>query len=188
MNKSFDYIPKDKRKKIILICDDIRVNSGVATVAREIVTHTCHHFNWVNIGGAISHPDKGKKLDLSADSNKIAGIEDAYVMMYPTDGYSNPEFLRQVIKLEKPDAIMLITDPRYFIWLFNMEQEIRKNIPIVYLSIWDSMPCPLYNSPYYESCDMLLGISKQTHNIHKMTMEHGGIPYIDLDVRKQEEE
>ncbi len=45
MNKSFDYIPKDKRKKIVLICDDIRVHSGVATVAREIVTHTCHHFN-----------------------------------------------------------------------------------------------------------------------------------------------
>ena len=126
MNKSFDYIPKDKRKKIVLICDDIRVHSGVATVAREIVTHTCHHFNWVNIGGAINHPDQGKKLDLSADSNQISGIDDSYVMMYPTNGYGDVDFLRQIIKLEKPDAIMLITDPRYFVWLFNIEQEIRK--------------------------------------------------------------
>ena len=148
MNKSFDYIPRDKRKKIILICDDIRVHSGVATVAREIVTHTCHHFNWVNIGGAINHPDQGKKLDLSADSNQIAGIEDAYVMMYPTNGYGDVDFLRQVIKLEKPDAIMLITDPRYFVWLFNIEQEIRKNIPITYLNIWDDYPAPMYKRPY----------------------------------------
>jgi glycosyltransferase involved in cell wall biosynthesis len=174
MNKSFDYIPKDKRKKIVLICDDIRVHSGVATVAREIVTHTCHHFNWVNIGGAINHPDKGKKLDLSADSNKIAEIEDSYVMMYPTNGYGDADFLRQVIKIEKPDAIMLITDPRYFVWLFNIEQEIRKNIPITYLNIWDDYPAPMYNRPYYEACDLLMGISKQTVNINQLVLGDKG--------------
>jgi glycosyltransferase involved in cell wall biosynthesis len=174
MNKSFDYIPKDKRKKIVLICDDIRVHSGVATVAREIVTHTCHHFNWVNIGGAINHPDKGKKLDLSADSNKIAEIEDSYVMMYPTSGYGDADFLRQVIKIEKPDAIMLITDPRYFVWLFNIEQEIRKNIPITYLNIWDDYPAPMYNRPYYEACDLLMGISKQTVNINQLVLGDKG--------------
>jgi glycosyltransferase involved in cell wall biosynthesis len=174
MNKSFDYIPKDKRKKIVLICDDIRVHSGVATVAREIITHTCHHFNWVNIGGAINHPDQGKKLDLSADSNQIAGIEDSYVMMYPTNGYGDVDFLRQVIKLEKPDAIMLITDPRYFVWLFNIEQEIRKNIPITYLNIWDDYPAPMYNRPYYEACDLLMGISKQTVNINQLVLGDKG--------------
>jgi len=174
MNKSFDYIPKDKRKKIVLICDDIRVHSGVATVAREIVTHTCHHFNWVNIGGAINHPDQGKKLDLSADSNQIAGIDDSYVMMYPTNGYGDVDFLRQVIKLEKPDAIMLITDPRYFVWLFNIEQEIRKNIPIAYLNIWDDYPAPMYNKPYYEACDLLMGISKQTVNINQLVLDDKG--------------
>ena len=61
MNKDFRYIPKDKRKKILLLCDDIRVHSGVATVAKEIVIKTCQHFNWVNVGGAIKHPEKGKR-------------------------------------------------------------------------------------------------------------------------------
>ena len=60
MNKSFKYLPPNERKKILLICDDIRVHSGVATVAKEIVTHTAQHFNWVNVGGAINHPDKPK--------------------------------------------------------------------------------------------------------------------------------
>ena len=47
MNKSFRPLPKDQRKKILLICDDIRVHSGVATVAKEIVTETSHHLNTI---------------------------------------------------------------------------------------------------------------------------------------------
>ena len=62
MNKSFKHLPKDKRKKIMLICDDIRVHSGVATVAKEIVIATSHHFNWVKVAGAIQHPEKGEKV------------------------------------------------------------------------------------------------------------------------------
>jgi glycosyltransferase involved in cell wall biosynthesis len=170
MNKSFDYIPQSERKKILLICDDIRLHSGVGTIAREIVINTSHHFNWVNLGGAINHPDKGKRLDLSSNNNKITGIEDSYVIMYPTDGYGTPEVLRQIIKLENPDAIMLITDPRYFTWLFNIESEIRRKIPIAYLNIWDSLPAPMYNLPYYEACDLLMGISKQTVNINKIVL------------------
>ena len=70
MNKDFKYLPKDERKKILLICDDIRVHSGVATVAKEIVLHTSQHFNWVQLAGAIKHPDQGKKFDLSLEVNK----------------------------------------------------------------------------------------------------------------------
>tara|TARA_R110000796_G_scaffold104011_10_gene213566 strand:- start:2513 stop:3955 length:1443 start_codon:yes stop_codon:yes gene_type:complete len=170
MNKVFKHIPKDQRKKILLICDDMRVHSGVANVAREIVTHTSHHFNWVQIAGAVKHPEKGQKLDLSLDTNKFLGIDDSSVTLYPQDGYGNPEVLRQVIELEKPDAIMLVTDPRYFVWLFNMEHEIRRKIPITYLNIWDDYPAPMYNSPYYEACDLLMGISKQTVNINKIVL------------------
>ena len=64
------YIPKDKRKKIILLSDDIRTHSGVGTMAREIVQNTAHHFNWVNLGGAVKHPEKGKGFDLSHEINK----------------------------------------------------------------------------------------------------------------------
>jgi len=171
MKEVFKYLPPTERKKILLICDDIRVNSGVATVAREIVIHTAQHFNWVQIAGAIQHPDKGRKLDLSKDTNIASGIEDSSVIQYPTDGYGNPDLLRQIIEFEKPTAIMLFTDPRYFTWVFNMENEIRKHIPIIYLNIWDSMPAPMYNAAYYESCDLLLGISKQTVNINKIVLE-----------------
>jgi glycosyltransferase involved in cell wall biosynthesis len=171
MKEKFKFLPQNERKKIMLICDDIRVHSGVATVAREIVLNTAHHFNWVNIAGAINHPEKGKRFDISADTNTNAGITDASVFLYPVDGYGNPDLIRQMLQLEKPDAIMLVTDPRYFDWLFAMENEIRKQCPIIYLNIWDDFPTPLYNKAFYESCDALLAISKQTKLINELVLD-----------------
>lgn len=165
-----DYVPKEERKKIMLLCDDIRTHSGVATVAREMVLHTAHKFNWVNIGAAIKHPENGKHLDISEDTNKTTGLTDTSVTIYPSDGYGNPDLLRQLITREKPDALFLITDPRYFTWLFQLENEIRKKVPIIYLNIWDDYPAPMYNKEYYESCDLLMGISKQTVNINKLVL------------------
>jgi glycosyltransferase involved in cell wall biosynthesis len=164
------YIPQADRKKILLLCDDIRFTSGISTMAKEIVIGTSHRFNWVNLGAAINHPDQGKRFDVSQDTNSIASISDSSVFIIPTSGYGTPELLRQVIEMEKPDAIMFFTDPRYWIWLFQMENEIRKKIPMIYLNIWDDMPAPLYNKPYYESCDALLAISKQTANINRLVL------------------
>ena len=174
MNNSFKPLPFEQRKKILLLTDDMRVYSGVATVAREIVVQTAQHFNWCQLAGAINHPDLGKELDLAGDVAKKSGVKDAYCRLYPVNGYGDPTILRNVIKKEKPDAIMLITDPRYFTWVFNMEHEIRKNIPIAYLNIWDDYPAPMYNQAYYESCDLLMGISKQTVNINKLVLGDKG--------------
>jgi glycosyltransferase involved in cell wall biosynthesis len=164
------YIPKDKRKKILLMCDDIRVHSGIAHMGRELVINTAHHYNWINLGGAVQHPENGQRFDLSSDTDQQAGITDSSVTLYPTDGYGNPDLVRQLLAVEKPDAIFIITDPRYWTWLFQMENEIRKHIPIIYLNIWDDYPAPLYNETFYESCDALLGISKQTVNINKLVL------------------
>ena len=170
MKEKFRYVKKEDRKKILLLCDDIRMHSGVATMAREIVIGTSHHFNWVNIGGAIKHPDEGKGFDLSSDVNKEAGIEDSDVKIFATSGYGSQSLVRGIIKQEKPDAILLFTDPRYWTWLFDMEREIRQTTPIFYLNIWDDYPTPLYNKAYYESCDLLMSISKQTKNINEMVL------------------
>jgi glycosyltransferase involved in cell wall biosynthesis len=159
------YIPKDQRKKILLLSDDIRTHSGVGCQSRNIVLNTAHHYNWVNIGGAVKHPDKGKGFDISKDVNEHTGINDADVKVIASDGYGDPHLLRQVISQEKPDAILHFTDPRYWIWLYKMENEIRQNIPMVFYTIWDDLPYPMYNKNYYRSDDMLLCISKQTKNI-----------------------
>jgi glycosyltransferase involved in cell wall biosynthesis len=164
------YIPQEQRKKILILSDDIRTTSGIATMTREIVLGTCHHFNWVNLGATIKNPDEGKKIDLSGDSNKFNGITDASVFLYPSSGYGTIERVRELLKIEKPDAIMLFTDPRYWEWLWTHEREIRSQVPILYLNIWDSLPYPLYNRGYYDSCDLLMAISKQTENINRVVL------------------
>ena len=164
------YIPREERKKILLLCDDIRFTSGISTMAKEIVVGTAHRFNWVNLGAAITHPEQGKKLDVCQDTNLLTGIPDSSVYIYPSSGYGSQELLRHIIAIEKPDVLMFFTDPRYWIWLFQMENEVRKKIPMVYLNIWDDLPAPLYNKPYYESCDALMAISKQTLNINRLVL------------------
>jgi len=154
-----------KKKKILLLSDDLRMSSGVGTMSREIVMGTAHHFDWVQIGGAIKHPEEGQVFDLSEDVNKEKGIDNAYVKIYPINGYGNPDLLRNLINTERPDAIMIYTDPRFWQWLYHMEHEIRQNIPIFYYNIWDDFPAPQYNESYYESCDLMMNISKQTYAI-----------------------
>jgi glycosyltransferase involved in cell wall biosynthesis len=168
------YIKKEDRKKILLITDDIRVHSGVAQVGREIVFNTLHKYNWVQLAGAVDHPELGKIIDMKDELKERCGAEDPYCMLYPTKGYGEMGLLRAVIKREKIDGIFLITDPRYFTWLFSAEDEIRKDMPIMYLNIWDNYPAPMYNKEFYESCDLLMGISKQTVNINKLVLGEQG--------------
>jgi len=164
------YIKREDRKKILFIGDDIRFFSGIATVSREIVLGTSHVFNYVCIGGAIEHPEKNTRMDLSQSTNEIAGIPDSSVVLYPTNGYGNPAMIRYLLQLENPDAIVFITDPRYYDWLFRIEHEIRQKIPMIYINIWDCEPAPLYNKNFYRSCDTLLAISKQTEILNKVVL------------------
>ena len=164
------YIKKENRKKILLLTDDIRVHSGVAQIGREVIMNTAHKYNWIQIAGAIKHPDNGNIQDVSKNANEILGIKDADIRLFPCDGYGDEKLVRMIMEREKPDAILLITDPRYFEWLFSIEDEIRSKIPITYLNIWDDLPAPMYNQDFYDSCDALFGISKQTKNINEMVL------------------
>ena len=155
------------KKKILLLSDDLRMHSGIATQSKEFVMGTIHKYDWVQLGGAVKHPEQGKIIDMSQAVKDEWQVKDAYLKVYPTSGYGNPQMLREIFKIEKPDAIMHFTDPRFWIWLYEMEHEIRQNIPIMYYNIWDDIPDPLYNANYYRSSDMLMSISKQTYGINK---------------------
>jgi glycosyltransferase involved in cell wall biosynthesis len=153
------------KKKILLLSDDLRMHSGIATQSRTFVTNTLHKYDWCQIAGAIKHPDEGKVMDMTESLEKDLGITDCYLRLYPVHGYGSPDALRQVMEIEKPDALLHYTDPRFWEWLYQMEHEIRMEIPIFYYNIWDDLPYPRWNEPFYESCDLIMNISKQTHNI-----------------------
>ena len=154
------------KKKILLLSDDLRMSSGVGTMSREFVLGTLKHYDWVQVGGAIKHPDEGKIIDMNESVRKDTGIKDAYLKIYPVSGYGSPDVIRQVTQMENGiDAILHYTDPRFWGWLYQMEHELRRTTPIFYYNIWDDLPYPRWNEPFYESCDLIMNISKQTVNI-----------------------
>ena len=153
------------KKKILLLSDDLRMSSGVGTVSKNFVLGTIHKYDWVQAGGAIKHPEEGKVVDMNESIRKDTGIKDASLKIYPISGYGNQELLRNLINIEKPDAILHYTDPRFWVWLYQMEHEVRQQIPIFYYNIWDDLPYPRYNEHFYESSDLIMNISKQTVNI-----------------------
>ena len=130
--KSVNEVTKNNKKKILLLSDDLRMSSGVGTMSREFVLGTAHHYDWVQIGGAIEHPDNGKVVDMRDALKDELGLEDGYLKVYPTNGNRNPEMLREIMNIEKPDAILHYTDPRFWGWLYHIEHEIRQHIPIFY--------------------------------------------------------
>ena len=156
---------KDKKKKILLLSDDLRMSSGIATVSKELVLGTLDKYHWIQLGAAVNHPEKGKEIDLGNDVRKQTGIKDASLKIIPWTGYGDANILRELIMRHQPDAILHFTDPRYWRWLYDMEAEVRQNIPILFYHIWDDLPDPDYNRNYYESCDWLGCISRQTYGI-----------------------
>jgi hypothetical protein len=173
LRNGFEVLDPKDRKTILVLSDDLRMSSGIATMTKEFVMGMCHHYNFVQLGSAINHPEKGKELDLSGDTEVKTGVETPYIRVIPWSGYGDPNILRQLLMSFKPSAILHFTDPRYWRWLYDMEAEVRENVPILFYAIWDDLPVPQYNESYYASCDGVYCISKQTYHIVNKCLERG---------------
>ena len=174
---------KPKKKKILLLADDFRLPSGIGTVSKEIIFNTVKEYDWVQLGAALQHPEAGQGLDLSQQVALETGINDASVKVIPWNGYGDRNILFAILNQEKPDAILHFTDPRYWTWLYALEHELKTTfkIPLVYYSIWDDLPYPMWNAPFYASCDMIMGISKQSDNIHREVLKQNGFKVVNYD-------
>jgi len=159
------HLPSHERKTILLLSDDFRMLSGIGTISKLIVRGLLQRYNIVQLGAAVKHPDEGKIFDISQAAEKDWGIDEPYLKVYSSSGYGNPDVIRQLISVEKADAVLHFTDPRFWIWLYHMEHELRQKVPLLFYHIWDDLPYPMYNRNFYESCDWIGCISKQTYNI-----------------------
>ena len=153
------------KPRILLLSDDLRMTSGIATMSREFVMGTVDKFNWIQLGAGINHPENGKLVDVDADVREKTGVPDAELKIIPYNSYGDIVTLRKILSEIKIDAILHFTDPHYWQWLYDVEHEIRQQVPILYYHIWDNIPDPTYNKDYYESCDWLGCISKLTYGI-----------------------
>jgi glycosyltransferase involved in cell wall biosynthesis len=87
--------------------------------------------------------------------------------IFPVDGYGNQEQIRSVLSNERPDALWFMTDPRFYGWLWEIDNEVRANVPMIYYHVWDNFPAPHFNGRFYRSTDEVVCISKVTHEIVK---------------------
>ena len=149
-----------KKIKVLVLADHPYSPSGVGTQTRYMVEGLLDtgEFSFICFGGAIKHNDYSpQKSDKYGDD----------LVIFPVDGYGTQESIRSIIRTEKPDMMWFMTDPRFFTWLWEIEDEIRPLIPMVYYHVWDNLPYPVFNKVWYDSSDAVVAISKVTHDIVK---------------------
>ena len=96
----------------------------------------------------------------------VVAVNEDFIIK-PVDGFGSIDLIRQTIAAEKPDVLMLFTDPRFFVWLWSMEDEIHQMCPIAYWHVWDNGPFPEFNSAYYEATDLINCHSHMTYELIK---------------------
>jgi glycosyltransferase involved in cell wall biosynthesis len=151
-----------KKKTILLLSDHPLSTSGVGTQARWLVTGLIKtgKYSFRCFGGAVKHDDY----------NTVAVNPDFIIK--PTNGFGDKGLLRKTLAQVRPDAVMLFTDPRFFIWAWEMEDEIHQVCPIVYWHLWDNPPWPEFNRPLYESTDLINCINYPTYEMVKERFPH----------------
>ena len=172
--KNKEWIPKDKRKTILLLSDDMTRESGVANISREIVMATCHRYNWLQVGALINHPQKGQIVDISQNISEVTGVEDPFVQIIPyANSYGEPRLIYQIFNERKIDMVVHFTDPRYWQWLYDISYFIRQRCPLVYYHVWDNDPIPFFNRGSYLSDDVIISISRLTDVMVKEAVKIG---------------
>ena len=151
---------KNKKKyKVLVLSDHALSTSGVGTQTRHLINGLLEKDTWTfrQFGAAMKHTDY-----------RTVMINDDFIIK-PIDGFGNPDLIRVTLATEKPDVLFIFTDPRFFTWLFEMEDEIRQICPIVWWHVWDNYPFPEFNRFYYDSTDLL---NCHSHMTYTMIKEH----------------
>ena len=149
-----------KKKKILVLADHPLSPSGVGSQTKYFIEALLKtgRYQFICLGGAVKHKNyQPQQVEPWLDDWRI----------YPVDGYGNHEIIRSVMQKERPDALWFMTDPRFYGWLWEIENEVRVNMPMVYYHVWDNVPYPMFNGRFYRSTDEVVCISKVTHEILK---------------------
>tara|TARA_Y100000310_G_scaffold109892_1_gene108341 strand:- start:2059 stop:3345 length:1287 start_codon:yes stop_codon:yes gene_type:complete len=149
-----------KKTKILTLSDHPLSPSGVGTQTKYFIEALLKtgRYEFVCLGGAMKHAEY--------QPQRVEPWADDWVI-YPVDGYGNHEIIRSILQKERPDMLWFMTDPRFFGWLWEIENEVRANVPMMYYHVWDNIPHPHFNGRFYRSTDEIVCISKVTHDIVK---------------------
>ncbi len=149
------------RLKLLFISDHPLAPSGVGNQAKFLIEGLLRtgRYRFFCFGGAMKHPDYRIQ--------QIAPEEfgEGNWLIMPVDGHGSKEQLRRALVEERPDAVVIFTDPRFFYWVWEMEDEIRSVCPLLYWHVWDDDPTPTFNRNFYESTDFISCLSLKTYGL-----------------------
>ena len=148
----------DKKIKVLTISDHPLSPSGVGTQTKYMIEALLQtgRYQVVSLGGAVKHE--------KYEPHKVEPHGEDWVV-HPIDGYGTPDQIRSILRTQKPDIMWFMTDPRFYEWLWAIDNEVRAHMPMVYYHVWDNHPAPVFNKGYYDSNDLIACISKVTHDI-----------------------
>jgi glycosyltransferase involved in cell wall biosynthesis len=148
----------EKKITILTLSDHPLSPSGVGTQTKYMIEAMLKtgKYRFVCLGGAVKHENY--------QPVKIEPYFDDWVV-FPVDGYGTPDMLRSFLANFKPDIVWFMTDPRFWGWLWEMENEVRSVAPMVYYHVWDNKPYPMFNKIWYNSNDVVASISKVTSDV-----------------------
>ncbi len=151
-------LEKKEKIKILTISDHPLSPSGVGTQTRYVIEALLKSgkFQVISLGGAMKHDDY--------TISRVEPFEDDWIII-PVDGYGNPDLIRSLLRQHRPDILYFMTDPRFYDWLWKIEDEVRECVPMIYYHVWDNYPYPYYNKVWYNSNDYIATISKVTSDI-----------------------
>lgn len=160
-----------KKLKVLTLSDHPLSPSGVGTQTRYICEALLNSgkFEIISLGGAMKHHNYDP-VNVEPYGNEWRII--------PVDGYGKQDMIRSIVRNERPDFVWIMTDPRFWDWLWAIENEIRPLCPIVYYHVWDNYPYPHFNKKFYESNDRIACISKVSHDIVKTVAPNVPSTYI----------
>jgi glycosyltransferase involved in cell wall biosynthesis len=152
----------DKKIKILTLSDMPLGTSGVGLITRNVCTTLLDSgkYSILSLGGSINPP--------SMQPIRTEQYKEDWTI-FPVKGMGNVDVVRSLIRTEKPDILWHMSDPRFWVWLWMIEQEIRPLMPIVYHAIWDNDPVPSYNKKYYDSVDEIWAISALSERVIRAT-------------------
>ena len=148
----------NQKKRVLVIADSPLAPSGVGGQTKYMIESLLKtgEYKFFCLAGALKHQDYRLQ--------KVEPYGDDWVIK-PVDGYGDHNIVRAVVRDFRPDVLWFMTDPRFYVWLWQIENEIRQNVPMVYYHVWDNYPYPKYNKRFYDSNDVICTISKVTDDI-----------------------
>jgi len=168
----------NKKIKVLVLSDHPFSPSGVGTQTKYVMEACLKtgRYSFVCLGGAIKHQnyDPVKTEEWGED-----------LLIFPVDGYGNHDIVRSMLRNHKVDIVWFMTDPRFWGWLWEIENEIRSVAPMIYYHVWDNYPYPKFNEVFYRSCDKVVTISKVTDDLVRAVAPGLEVEYLPHAVNQE---